>query len=32
VRLSRNLERDAVRAGYVRAWRHTNAKRQGSVI
>jgi hypothetical protein len=30
VRLSRDLERDAVEAGYVRAWRHTNAKRQDS--
>jgi hypothetical protein len=27
VRLSRYLERDAVEAGYVEAWRHTNARR-----
>jgi hypothetical protein len=27
VRLSRELERDAIEAGYVEAWRHTNAKR-----
>jgi hypothetical protein len=27
VRLSRELERDAVEAGYVEPWRHTNAKR-----
>jgi hypothetical protein len=27
VRLSRELERDAIDAGYVQPWRHTNAKR-----
>jgi hypothetical protein len=27
VRLSRELERDAIEAGYVEAWQHTNAKR-----
>lgn len=27
VRLSRNLERDAIEAGHVKSWRHTNAKR-----
>ena len=27
VRLSRELERDAIEGGYVEAWRHTNAKR-----
>jgi hypothetical protein len=27
VRLSRELERDAIEAGYVEPWRHTNAKR-----
>jgi hypothetical protein len=27
VRLSRELERDAVEAGYVEAWQHTNARR-----
>jgi hypothetical protein len=27
VRLSRELERDAIEAGYVQPWRHTNAKR-----
>jgi hypothetical protein len=27
VRLSRELERDAIEAGYVGPWRHTNAKR-----
>jgi hypothetical protein len=27
VRLSRQLERDAVEAGYVQPWQHTNAKR-----
>jgi hypothetical protein len=27
VRLSRELERDAIEAGYVDAWQHTNAKR-----
>jgi hypothetical protein len=27
VRLSRDLERDAIEAGYVEAWKHTNARR-----
>ena len=27
VRLSRNLEKDAINAGYVMPWRHTNARR-----
>jgi hypothetical protein len=27
VRLSRELERDAIEAGYVEAWQHSNAKR-----
>jgi Helix-turn-helix domain len=27
VRLSRHLERDTIEAGYVEAWRHTNARR-----
>jgi hypothetical protein len=27
VRLSRELERDAIEAGYVEPWQHTNAKR-----
>jgi hypothetical protein len=27
VRLSRDLERDAISAGYVEAWQHTNARR-----
>jgi hypothetical protein len=27
VRLSRELERDAIEAGYVEPWRHTNARR-----
>jgi hypothetical protein len=27
VRLSRELERDAIEAGYVEAWQHTNARR-----
>ena len=28
VRLSRELERDAIEGGYIEPWRHTNAKRQ----
>ena len=28
VRLSRQLQRDAIEAGYVEPWQHTNAKRQ----
>jgi hypothetical protein len=27
VHLSRKLERDAIEAGYVEAWQHTNARR-----
>jgi hypothetical protein len=30
VRLSRELERDAIEAGYVEAWQHTNARRSPS--
>jgi hypothetical protein len=30
VRLSRQLERDAIEAGLVDPWKHTNAKRRGS--
>jgi hypothetical protein len=30
VRLSRDLERDAIEAGYVSAWQHTNARRKSA--
>jgi hypothetical protein len=29
VRLSRDLERDAIDAGFVEQWQHTNARRSG---
>ncbi len=32
VRLSRDLERDAIEAGFVEAWQHTYAKRSGGAL
>jgi hypothetical protein len=32
VRLSRQLERDAIEAGLVRPWKHTNAKRSATAL